>query len=528
MATISEALAIALRHFHSGQFQPASEICTKILRADPNQVDALHLLGKAAYRLGKRDLALSCLGRAIQSEQNAPELHLTLANIHLALSRTDEAIAGYRRALALDPAFVAAHNNLGNALKAQGNLDEAAAAYRRTLELQPDLAEAHNNLGNICREQRKLDEAVACYRRALELKPDFADAWNNLGNAFKDRETPAPAVDCFRRALELRPGFSVARNNLATALFSLGRYREAWSAFESRLALAPPRPIPAPRWNGEPLPGQTLLLHCEQGFGDSLQFLRYAALVPERAGPRRIILECPPKLARLLIFSVGAEFEIVPRAGESGQALPACDRHLPLLSLPHVLQIDEPLPMSRPYLRADPALRAAWRDRLAPTAGLRIGLVWQGNPAQSRDRFRSIPPEKLLPLFNIKGTLFYSVQHPAGSQPSLAAAGLIDLTEHLHDFAETAAFLAELDLIISVDTAVAHLAGAMGRPVWPLLWRQADWRWGFAADETPWYPTARLFRQPTVGDWDAVVARAADGLSRFQPADDLRREPHLG
>jgi hypothetical protein len=324
------------------------------------------------------------------------------------------------------------------------------------------------------------------------------------------------AAACFRRAIELDPDLADARNNLGLHHLLHGRYEEGWREYEHRLACQkPPRTFPTPRWRGERADGRTILIHREQGFGDMIQFARYAPLVRERSGASRVMLETPPELARLFCQSSDWNAEIVSSANSVEPFLPPFDCHAPWLSLPLALGLFAPLPMTRAYIVADPVLRRAWRQRLGETAAIRVGLAWAGNPRHKGDRLRSMSGESLLPLLQIPGFQFYSLQ--MGSQrrgaETLAEAGLIDLTASITDFADTAAFIAELDLVISVDTAIVHLAGAMGRLVWTLLPFQAEWRWGLAGDQTPWYPTMRLFRQPAFRDWDAVVERVAEELS---------------
>jgi tetratricopeptide (TPR) repeat protein len=326
------------------------------------------------------------------------------------------------------------------------------------------------------------------------------------------------AIAQFRRLLALFPDLAGPRRALGLALLLLGRYEEGWREYEARLKLLPPRSFSAPRWNGEPLPGGAIYLHCEQGFGDSVHFIRYAPLVRAHSKAARVILECQPELVRLLLANVGWEAEIVPRAAGNEEPRLPVDAHLPLPSLPLVLGLYEPLPMEAPYLRADPALRAVWRERLGPASGLRLGLAWAGSPDHQSDETRSLAAEMLLPLLRASGVTFYSLQVGRGAAFArpLLDAGLIDFTAHLGDFADTAALLAELDLVVSVDTAVVHLAGAMGRPVWTLLAFVPDWRWGLEREGTPWYPTMRLFRQPALGDWDSVLGRVAAEVARFQ------------
>jgi Tfp pilus assembly protein PilF len=505
-----------------------------------------------AHQVGRHDVAADYIGRAIALNGDAAEYHNNLARAYHALQRYSEAAVSCRRALELQPDWAETHNNLGLALKEQGKLDEATACFRRAIRLKPSLAEAHNSLGNALTDQRKLAEAIVSYRLALGLKPDFAEAYNNLGNplielgeleeaaiclqralelkpdypdtlsnlglVLKEQGKVDEALALHRRAIELNPDFAPGHYNLGLILLLRGEWEEGWRQYERRLdCLIAPRKFSRPRWNGERTEGQTILIYHEQGLGDTLQFARYVPLVRHHAGAARVILETQPPLARLLAQNSGWDAEIVSGLNMEESDLPPFDYQIPLLSLPLALRRFEPLPIAHSVIQADPNLRRLWRERLGAGEAIRVGLAWAGNPAHKLDRLRSIPPESLLPLLQIPGFQFYSLQVGLEAERShpLKEVGLIDLTEHLTDFAETAALAAELDLILSVDTASAHLAGAMGRPVWTLLPFQAEWRWGMSGETTPWYPTMRLFRQPAFGDWGAVVQRVAAELGRF-------------
>jgi hypothetical protein len=298
-----------------------------------------------------------------------------------------------------------------------------------------------------------------------------------------------------------------------------GRWREGWSEYESRLRTPANavrlRGLSEPRWDGAPIPGGTLLIHAEQGFGDTLQFMRYVPLACQRAGAARVIVECQRELLSLLSSGGGWGCELIPRGALDCADAPRFDVQLPMLSLPLALEHFDPMPMPAPYVAPPPRLLDAWRERLAAVPGFRVGIAWAGNPSHREDRLRTIRPEQLLPLLRVPGAVFYSLQleqREGVSALPLTEAGLRDFTAHIGDFADTAAMMAELDLIITVDTASAHLAGAMGRPVWTLLPFVPDWRWGLKNEDTPWYPTMRLFRQPRLTDWDAVIAKVREQL----------------
>jgi tetratricopeptide (TPR) repeat protein len=546
------ALQAVRAHLQAGRIAVAEAICRQALARQANQPEAHYWLGviaiavgryeaaldwlgqavadapeQAAYHgdlgvayrlLGRTEEALGCFHRALILQADLPDAHLNLGEALISLERFDEAIPSLERALALRPNDAVAYNHLGSAQAQARRREEAIASFRRALALQPNYGEAHNNLGNVFLAGDEWEDAVRCYRRALELQPGDAEAWANLGLAWLGQAEFEAAMDCYRRAIAARPDFPDAHLHLAFLLLLHGRYAEGWREYEWRWRCAAParlRPrFAVPPWDGGLLPGGTILLYAEQGFGDTLQFFRYLPLVRARAGAARVIVVCSPPLARLLAECGVEDVEVVAARDWETAVLPRFDRHLPLLSLPLALGIDAPRPMAAPYLRADPAWRAPWRDRLGASPAFRVGVVWAGSRGHKDDRRRSLELERLRPVLRVPGVTFYSLQiDRRGESPqALTEAGLIDFTEHLTDFAETAALLAELDLVIAVDTATVHLAGALGRPVWTLLPFIPDWRWGLQGETTPWYPTMRLFRQPAIGDWDAAIQRVADEL----------------
>jgi tetratricopeptide (TPR) repeat protein len=485
--------------------------------------EAVANLGLACKELGKLDEAVAHYCRALELKPDLAETH---DNLGLALKeqgKLEEAIASFRRALEINPAATQIHNNLGGVLAEQGKYEEAIACFRRGLEFDVSSPVTHNNLGGALAAQGLAEEAIGSCRRALELQPDYAAAHHNLGNALKAQGRLAEAVASSRRALELKPDYTRAHHNLGHILLLLGEYESGWREYEHRLE-APPgmRRFSKPRWHGGRAEGRTLLISREQGFGDALQFVRYVPLVRERSGVERIIIEAQPALARLFSQHGAAwDVEIATSQSFDEASLPHFDCQVSLLSLPLALGIYDPLPMTAAYLTADPALRTNWRERLGSRAAIRVGLAWAGNPGHKLDRLRSIPAERFRRLLQMPGFQFFSLQvgSPTLALHPLAEAGLIDLTPHITDFAETAAFVAELDLIISVDTAVVHLAGALGRPVWTLLPFVPDWRWGMTGETTPWYPSMRLFRQPEAGSWDSVLRCIGDRLAALADAD---------
>ncbi len=546
---IQHALDLALRHHQAGRLAEAEEIYRQVLAQQPDHPDAIYGLGMIALQVGHHDMAVDLIRRAISLKPDHAEAHFNLGNLLNDRGQHDEAIAAYRQAIALRPNYAEAHGNLGNVLRAKGRLDEAIAAFRQAIAFKPNFAEAHSNLGISLREKGQQAEAVACCRQAISLRPNYLEAHITLGNAlkdkgqldeaiaayqqairinsdcaeahynlalaFKDKRQLDEAIAAYRQVIRLKPDGAVAHNNLALALLTRGYFREGWEEHEWRWKWTDfptlPRNFPQPQWDGCPLEGRTLLLHLEQGFGDAIQFIRYLPLVAQRGG--KIIVECHTELRRLFQTIAGTS-QIVTR----GQPLPAFDLHCPLLSLPRVFGTTlASIPQVVPYLSPDPALAEAWRQKLgAPGRELRVGLAWAGNPKFKGDRTRSLNLQQLSPLANARGVKFYSLQKGrAGEQTKNPPAGLemLDLGPELNDFADTAAVMSQMDLIITTDTSVPHLAGALGRPVWVMLQFVPDWRWLLEREDSPWYPSMRLFRQPSRGDWDSVITRVVDALS---------------
>jgi len=458
--------------------------------------------------------------RAIRLSPAGAEGHAGLANVLQERDDLPDAVAAYARAIALDPANMAVCNNMGIALRAldkTGNGAETAAAWhRRAVTLDPCFAAGHSSLGLALQEQGRLEEAADAHARAVAVDPGFAGGYANHGNARLNQNRLIEAVTGFRRAVAIDPAGPDAHRNLGMALLVDGRLEEGWREYEWRLrckdapALAD---MPKPRWNGEPLDGRRILLHGEQGLGDALQFCRYVPLVAARGG--RVILGLPAPLQRVMAGLPGVERFV------SGQ-LPtdAFDLHLPMLSLGEVFgtQMDT-IPHRVPYLWAEPELVARWGGRLTEAAkdggGLKVGIVWAGSPTHGNDRNRSIGLAPFAPLAAIPGVSLVSIQKgPTEGQAANPPGGfpLLNLSPDIRDFADTAAIMAGLDLVVCVDTSVAHLAGALGVPVWVLVPFAPDWRWMLDREDSPWYPTMRLFRQDRPGSWDDALNRLESAL----------------
>jgi tetratricopeptide (TPR) repeat protein len=516
-----------------GKLPEAEDCFRKAVGAAPESADALYRLGIVCSERGRPDDAARCFRKALAMKPDQFIGHNNLGHALQDLGEYDAAIVSFQTAVELEPLRPELHNNLGSVLGDRGDLDQAVAALTHALALEPDYPEAISNLGIIVMEQGRLDEAVALFRDTIARAPDFAKGYNNLGIALRRQGLLGEAVSSYRTALEKsdrRPGAlsdeprisdldsirfrETVAFNLAMALLARGDLREGWQHYESRwgtrqFARAKRHPD-RPQWRGEPAAGKSVLIHAEQGFGDTLQFCRYAPLAAERG--LRVILAVQKPLVRLLNSLPGVEQVIA-----QGDALPETDLSCPMLSLPLAFGTTiETIPSASAYLHADKAQVDGWTSRLGPRRGLRIGLVWAGDsrlhaPGLARvDARRSMAPETLAPLFDVPGVAFFSLQKAGPAAP--ADFPLIDNMGEMDDFADTAALIATLDLVISVDTAVAHLASALGKEVWIMDRHDPCWRWLSNRRDSPWYPSLRLYRQPCPGDWDSVVRLVAHDL----------------
>ena len=437
---------------------------------------------------------------------------------HLQAGDAVQAEACWQAALALDPNMAEAHANLAYLHDERGEWAQAEACYQRALELQPYHTQLHLNYGTLLAGRKRLAEAEAAYIQAIALEPQAASGWSNLGGLYAGMKRDAEAELCCRQALLREPEHAKARFNLAYVLLRQGRFEEGWPCLEARdWYAALQAQLDCPRWVGESLQGKSLLIGPEAGYGDMIQFARYAPLLKAR-GAARITVLCPSALKALLIT-----LQDVDAVLAWDEAMPAegWDCWTPLLSIPlHCGTRLDSIPAGLPYLQALPERRARWQARL-PTGGLRVGLVWKGNPRFENDADRSLPGLELLaPLAAVPGVRFISLQKGEGEDEArLPPTGLplLHLGSEIEDFADTAAIVAGLDLVICVDTAVAHLAGALGRPCWVLLPHyKTDWRWLEDRNDTPWYPgLLRLFRQGPAQDWAPVVVEVRAALSTW-------------
>jgi Flp pilus assembly protein TadD len=526
MASIVEMLPIALQAHSAGYLNQAEQIYQQILEADPGHAEAHHMLGVLAYQTGRFDLAC----RSIQN------------------------------AIALNPSAGAYHSNLGLAQEALGDISAAIAAYKHALQIQPNHAEAYNNLANALLRKDMVDEAIAAFQKALQIRPTFAEVHYNLGNVYEGQQRFDEALTCYQETIRLLPSSAplapVVRWNHALLRLLVGDFEQGWPEYEWRCAQpgVAQRFFDQPRWDGTTVQGRTILLFVEQGLGDTLLFIRFANEISNRGA--KVIVECQPSLMPLLAGVAG-----IDRLVAQGTTLPSYDLQAPLLSVPGILHTNRSsIPSAVPYLRASPKLRDHWRGKLSgvrttPSSDighrtsdsghffdfgqrtsnfgsiLRVGIAWQGSPTFPRDRQRSIHLKHFARLTQVPGIELISLQKGPGVEQLRALpltsdfghrtpdSPVIDLGSDLDEasgaFMDTAAIMESLDLVISSDTSIPHLAGALAIPVWVALSWIPDWRWLLEREDSPWYPTIRLFRQTRRGLWEDVFDRIAHELARL-------------
>ena len=522
-----------------------------LLNLDAGSAAAHHAVGDILHAADRSNVAIDFYRKAIELDPDSAETHSNLGNALFAIGEPAEALLNYQKALQLKPDFPQACNNLANALKEFDRLDEAIAAYQKAVELQPHTPEPLSNLGNALRDAGKWESAMERYQRALLIDANHATTHNNIGNAWCERSNWLDAILAYEKALAIKPDYGDAINNLGTALEEIGQRDRAMLCYQRARQLLPK--AVSPPWNiallqllqgdytnGWPgyenrwrqkkqcktwrnfkqpmlskisqMEGSRILLHAEQGFGDAIQFCRYATMVAEHGAI--VYLECPPKLARLFSTLKGVA-TVIPR----GEELPDFDFHCPLMSLPMVFKTEINTVPDTVYLSADSRDIEKWNTRFAdePVA-LRVGLVWAGQSTHQKDRHRSLTLSAFANLGELTGVRFYSLQVGESAGQSISPPSgmqMVDWTAELHDFADTAALMSQLDLIVTVDTAVCHLAGALGKPSWALLAFQPDWRWLLDRDDSPWYPNTKLFRQSVCENWDEPLSNLKAEMIKY-------------
>ncbi len=502
-----------------GRHEEAAAPFTAACDSDPKRADWLNNLGNNAVERFSFQEALNAFDRAVALQPKAPEFWNGRSLALRGLRRNQDAIASLRISLELDPASTNALSNLGVMLREEKRLPEAIAAFERALIASPDNPAVLANFASVFELTGDYERVRELAQQAIAINPEYAESYVLLANCELEAARYARCRELLEHAIALDPANRNAIWNLAILSLLHADFENGWREFESRKllqsSLIDHAIYNAPEWDGSSLNGKTILIHTEQGIGDAIQFIRFAAALKAR-GAGRVIVECPYPIAPLLSGVSGVD-DVVAR----GVPLPAYDVHAFLMSLPHLLDLRlDSIPALVPYIPCVPRPAAAMID--APPGVRRIGIVWAGNPVHHRDRLRSVAPERFASLFSTPNTAWYSLQKGDGVKDALTAfppGTVTDVGSHLNDFRDTAAVIARLDLVISVDTSVAHLAGALGRPTWLLLPHVPDFRWLLDRADSPWYPTMRIFRQPSPQQWDWVFADVAVALNEHVASD---------
>ncbi|MFO1056239.1 MAG: tetratricopeptide repeat-containing glycosyltransferase family protein [Dongiaceae bacterium] len=492
-----------------GKKQEAIDCYHHAIEFNPNHANAFSNLGNSLKEKGVMEAAVACYQRAIDINPSVPDPYNNLAAALRHLGNLPQAEATCRKAIELNPNHADSHVNLGAILKEQGRTQEAMDCYHKALEINPNSAAAYTNLGVVLRDEGRLEEAMNCHKKAIDLRPNAPESYNNFAVALRDLGRLDEAVEFYRKSIAIDPGIAEHHTNLAHALLLMGQLDEGWKENEwrwkSKKPTSPVRNFTQPQWDGSRLDGKTILLHAEQGLGDTINFIRYVSMVKPFGG--RVILEVQPKLDKLCRSVAGYDEYYL-----YGQQLPHFDVQAPLLTLPYIFRTNvDTIPSQTPYLSVDKPCPI----RFPEDGKLRVGLVWAGNPKFVEDKQRSPRLEAFLPLFDIPGVQFYCLQKGDGRADMAGRAMpacFTDCDGVIEDFVDTGAIMKELDLVISSCTSPAHVAGALARPLWLVLPFMPDYRWLMGRPDTPWYPTARLFRQSEPANWRPVMQEVAAAL----------------
>lgn len=474
-------IQLALQHHEEGNLHEAERLYREILKVQPYNCDALNLIGVLFSQGGQYDDSINYI----------------------------------KKSLEYNPNNAGAYNNLGTSYQGKYQMKEAIFCYKKAIEIDPHFINAYYNLGAAYQDMGQLDEAIAWYQKVLLLEPHLVNAYYNLGIALRDRGSIDEAINCYQKALQYDPDNAYAHFNMSLVYLLSGKFKEGWKEFDWRWKIENfrQRSFIQPQWDGSDIADKRILLYAEDGFGDTIQFIRYIPYFKDLRA--KILIECQSELFSLINNLQGHD-----RVIAQGEQLPEFDLHCSLLRLPAIFDTTiENIPSSEPYISVKPALVKKWKDKMQSDGSrVKIGLVWAGSPREGKLLNRSCSFELFLPLFQLDNAEFYSLQKGQAAQQAKIPPEdikLIDLTENLTNFSDTAALIENLDLVISVDTAVAHLAGAIGKPVWTLVSFPPDWRWLLNREDSPWYPTMRLFRQQQSKFWEPVMARLSEELKIF-------------
>lgn len=521
MLDIAETIKIAVQHHQANRLEQAEQLCQLVLRSQSDNASALHILGLIAHQRGSNHLAVDLISKAVASNSQVPQFHNNLGVALKALGKFEEAVQAYEKALLLKPDYADACYNIANSLESLGRHTAAVQQYKQALLLKPDDAHTYYNMGIAMQMLGHHAEAIENFNRAIQINPDSAGAYRAMAVSQQIQGRYPEAISSLNRALHLEPDCARTHTDLGMVLLRTGNFTEGWPEYRWRLenSFWMKHYNDASRWNGSNFAGKRLLVRCEQGLGDNIQFVRYLPMVKSRGGT--VVFGAFKQLYSLLKDSPGID-EIVNISVRTQPLV--FDLYSPIMDLPGIFgTMLETIPAQVPYIHADHRKAAYWRQKL-PGTDFKVGIVWSGSPAYKSKHLRDCKLADFAPLSEIDGVKLYALQKGGAAQQIEQFAGkipVVNLGEQFDDFSDTAAAIENLDLVISVDTSVAHLAGAMGKPVWLILTCTPAWQWLLDRDDNPWYPTMRLFRQQKLGQWNDVFHRVAGQLRILLARQDV-------
>lgn len=497
----------------TSEYDKAISAFGRAIQINSNYAEAYSGRCNVLRKIGETSNALDDCNKAIHINPNHAEAYTNRGDVLKDLGVLDDSLADYNEAIRLDPDYAGAYVNRGNLFKDIGRLSDALGDYNEAILINPKCEEAYSNRGNLLKDAGKLDDALEDHSKAIQINPNYAEAYSNRGGVFRDLGRVDDALSDYHRSIQVNPNYARGHFNYSMVLLLLGRFIEGWKEYEWRWKtkefIRKKNGIQGPLWNGSELNGKTILIYSEQGNGDTIQFIRYVSQIKKYGG--RVVVKCPQSLKRLLSHVDGINLLVV-----EGDSVPEYDVQLPLLSVPHILKTDEySIPADIPYIFPEDDLSI---ESLSYSY-INVGIVWAGSPTHKNDRNRSIKVDYFVPLASIPDVQLYSLQVGTRSSDLDSPAvdnNIVDLSSNISDYKDTASCINKLDLVITVDTSVAHLAGAIGKTVWVLLPFSPDFRWLLECDDSPWYPTMRLFRQNKRGNWGEVFENVAQALREYE------------
>lgn len=523
VVSTDETINIAVQYYQNGHLEQSERICQELLQSESGHPKVFHLLGAIAYKRKQYNKAIELIYKAIEGDPRIPQFYNTLGAVLRVVGRFEEAITAYKQAVSIKPDYAEAYNNMGNVFLSRRLYSDAVDKYNQAIVHNPGDVEAYNSMAVALQYLGEYITAIEMCNKALMIKPDYAQAYNTIASVLLKKGCHNKAIDNYKQALDLKPDYAQAHTNLGMALLLCGRFEEGWAEYKWRLNInnTVDSCNKLSRWDGSSFAGKRLLVRYEQGFGDNIQFIRYLPMVKDRGGT--VICQMLRPLVGLLRGFPGIDELIDCSLNNQGEVF--CDFYIPLMDLPGMFGTTlETIPGGVPYLHADPDKAEQWREKLAGP-DFKVGIVWAGKSVHTEDNSRSCQLNHFLPLSKIPNVRLFSLQkgQAAGQVRDLSGnIPIINLADEFFDFTDTAAAIENLDLVISVDTAVLHLAGAMGKPVWAVLPFTPDWRWMLDRQDSPWYPTMRLFRQKELAQWGPVFENIGRELEILASRHELR------